>query len=168
MGYTTDFEGSFQLDKPLSEDQALYLRTFAESRRMKRDAKKTAKRADPRRLAVRLPAGPQGGFFVGEEGSFGQDSGGDVVDSNTPPKGQPGLWCQWVPTEDRHGIEWDRGEKFYEYTAWLAYIIENFLAPWGFRLDGEVTWQGESFDDMGQLVVVNNTVSARQGRVVYD
>lgn len=32
MGYTTDFEGRFQLNKPLSEDQAAYLTAFAKTR----------------------------------------------------------------------------------------------------------------------------------------
>jgi len=168
MGYTTDFEGSFQLDRPLSSDQSRYLTAFAKTRRMKRDAKKTATRADPKRMVVRLPVGPQGAYFVGEGGMYGQTYGDDVVGGNTPPKGQPGLWCQWIPTDDRHGIVWDCGEKFYEYTAWLAYIIEHFLEPWGFRLDGEVTWQGESPDDIGKLTVKNNMVYENAGRVVYE
>ncbi len=167
MGYTTDFEGRFQLNKPLSEDQAAYLTAFASTRRIKRNAKKTAKRADPLRMAVRLPAGDEGGYFVSETGFAGQESGDDVLEYSTAPAGQPGLWCQWTPTEDRHGIEWDGGEKFYEYTAWLVYIIENFLKPWGLILDGEVTWQGQGPDDLGQLCVIGNLVHERQGRVVY-
>jgi len=167
MGYTTDFEGRFQLNKPLSEDQAAYLMAFGDTRRMKRDAKETAKRQDPKRMAARLPVGDQGAYFVGDTGHAGQGDGADVVSYNEPPKGQPGLWCQWAPSECRNYIEWDGGEKFYEYTAWLAYIIENFLEPWGFILDGEVTWHGEAPNDIGKIVVTNNQVEEQQGRVVY-
>ena len=167
MGYTTDFHGYFNLNKPLSEDQAIYLKAFSRTRRMKRDAKKTAKRADPLRMAVRLPVGDEGGYFVSESGFSGQDSGAGLLDYNEPPKGQPGLWCQWVGGDSRDTIHWDGGEKFYQYTAWLEYIIEHFLVPWGLRLDGEIEWIGECPDDLGKLVVEDNVVDEKHGRVVY-
>ena len=44
MGYTTDFSGKFDLDRPLREDHAKYLEKFAETRRVRRDANKTALR----------------------------------------------------------------------------------------------------------------------------
>jgi hypothetical protein len=37
MGYTTDFSGEFKLDKPLTDEQAIYVNKFADTRRMKRD-----------------------------------------------------------------------------------------------------------------------------------
>ena len=36
MGYTTEFVGNFQLDRPLFDEQALYLLEFARTRRVKR------------------------------------------------------------------------------------------------------------------------------------
>lgn len=167
MGYTTDFDGQFDLSKPLTEAHAAYLHKFAETRRMKRNASKTKKRKDPLRESVGLGVGVEGGHFVGEDGDFGQDDGSDVVDHNKPPRGQPGLWCQWIPTIDRKGIQWDGVEKFYEYESWLAYIIEHFLEPWGYKLNGEVEWQGEEHSDMGLIVVKNNMVSSRGGQRVY-
>jgi hypothetical protein len=50
----------------------------------------------------------------------------------------PGGYCQWVPSPDRAGIEWDGNETFYDYSAWLSYLIERFFAPWGLVLTGEV------------------------------
>jgi hypothetical protein len=167
MGYTTDFEGRFDLNKPLTEEHSAFLTKFAETRRMKRDASKTRTRPDPIRKAVGLAVGPEGAYFVGEGGSFGQDSGPDVLDHNSPPTGQPGLWCQWVPTADNTGIVWDGGEKFYNYTEWLTYLIDHFLAPAGYVLNGEVEWQGEEPDDIGKLVVKDNQVSELAGRKVY-
>lgn len=72
----------------------------------------------------------------------------------------PSHYCQWTPTADGTGIEWDGGEKFYDYTEWLAYIVEHFLRPWGYTLNGSVKWQGEDMDDRGVLIVEDNCVRA--------
>lgn len=176
MGYTTDFTGQFSLDRLLTPEHKLYLKHFNTSRRMKRFAEKTNAMPDPVRLACGLPVGKDGAYFVGaklleEEGNWetcaGQKRTSDIQDYNEPPSGQPGLWCQWVPTENGDGIEWDQGEKFYDYVEWLKYLIENFLKPWGYVLNGEVTWAGEDRDDLGQITVLNNTVKVRKGVVTY-
>lgn len=72
----------------------------------------------------------------------------------------PGIWCQWVPSEDGESIEWDGNEKFYDYTAWLVYIIEKFLKPWGLILSGSVTWHGEDPGDSGVIYAKDNRVKA--------
>jgi hypothetical protein len=161
MGYTTDFSGVFKLDKPLTAEHAAYLKKFSDSRRMKRDSEKAAKLPDPEREAVGLPVSHEGAYFVGGYGYMGQDGDGSVLDHNAPPVGQPGLWCQWVPTEDGDGIEWDEGEKFCSYVEWLEYLIEHFLKPWGYVLNGEVSWRGEDFYDVGTITVEDNEVSTR-------
>jgi len=99
---------------------------------------------------------------------MGQEQDASVVDYNHPPQGQPGSWCQWVPTNDLTGIEWDGGEKFYEYVEWLTYLIENFLKPWGRVLSGEVEWEGEDRYDRGKIVVKDNVVTSKEAHVVYD
>ncbi len=158
MGYSTDFSGQFDLDHPLCEGTCNYLRKFAETRRMKRNAAEAAKLADPAREAVGLPIGKDGEYFVGSEGFMGQDQDSSIVEYNYPPSTQPGLWCQWVPNEDGTAIEWDGGEKFYEYVEWLEYIISNFLDPWGYKLNGQVEWQGEDMGDRGVIRVKDNVV----------
>ncbi len=168
MGYTTDFSGSFNLDKPLTEPHKNYLLKFSETRRMRWDSKKTELIKDPIRKAVGLPVGLQGEYFVGARGYYGQGPDRAVDDFNRPPKSQPGLWCQWVPTETGYGIEWNGTEKFYEYDKWLAYLIEHFLEPWGYMLNGEVKWFGEDPDDVGLLVVEDNMVSVKHGKIVYE
>lgn len=159
MGYTTDFDGAFQLNKPLLPEHAAYLRAFADKRRMKR-SERAATLPDPVREAVGLPIGPDGGYFVGGSGFCGQDRDASILDFNEEPQGQPGLWCKWVPSDDGATIIWSGAEKFYEYTAWLQYIIDHFLAPWGYSLSGSVTWQGESADDIGTLSVVDGKAVA--------
>jgi hypothetical protein len=168
MGYTTDFQGEFKLDKPLKPEHAAFLAKFAETRRMKRNADVTATRPDPVREAVGLPVGIEGGYFVGSEEFAGQEYGAaGILDSNNPPTGQPGLWCQWVPDTTGTAIAWDEGEKFYDFIPWIEYLIEHFLAPWGYTLNGTVEWLGEDADDRGQIVVKDNVVKTLQGQVKY-
>jgi hypothetical protein len=73
------------------------------------------------------------------------------------------LWCQWIATPDGRGIEWDGGEKFYHYIAWLQYIILHFLEPWGYRLSGEVKWTGEDPSDTGRIIVEDNKLVCPAG-----
>lgn len=110
MGYTTDFDGRFNLNKPLTVPDANELKAWAKERH-EGDAK------------------------------------------------YPGYYCQWVPTEDGIGIEWDGGEKFYEYVEWLEYIIKHFLEPKGYVLNGAVRYQGEEIGDVGRIEVKDNQVT---------
>lgn len=167
MGYSTDFTNSFGLNKPLSTAHLNYLTKFAETRRMKRNASIAAKFPDPIREAAGLPIGDKGAYYVGSTGEFGQDEDNSIINYNTEPMGQPGLWCQWIPSPDGDGIEWDGGEKFYNYVEWLEYIIKHFLAPWGYVLNGKVTWQGEESDDFGKIIVKKNVVTIKNGEKVY-
>ena len=74
----------------------------------------------------------------------------------------PGLWCQWI-INDNGELEWDGGEKFYEYEAWLVYLIDHFFKPLGYVLNGDITWQGDEHDDLGIIHVVDNKVSMEYG-----
>lgn len=167
MGYTTDFDGEFSLDKPLDPEQITYLKKLSGTRRMKRDPAIAVTLPDPVRKAVGLPIGDDAGYFVGGLDFMGQESDPSVLNYNRPPIGQPGLWLQWEPSEDGTSIVWNGSEKFYDYTDWLKYLIDNFLAPWGYTLNGEVEWQGEEPDDKGILGVKNNKVYVKKGTVTY-
>ena len=70
-----------------------------------------------------------------------------------------GYWCDWAPTEDGRAIAHNGGEKFYNYVGWLELLLEKFLIPWGYKLNGKVVWQGEDMEDRGKIVVVDNVVS---------
>jgi hypothetical protein len=169
MGYTTDFTGEFTLDKPLTPKQSAYLNKFRQTRRIQRDALKVSELPDPLRLAVGLPVGEEGGFFVGAGGDYGQDHGHpSILDYNRAPSGQPGLWCKWEVADEGLTIRWDGGEKFYNYVEWLKYIVDNFLAPWGYKLNGEVEWVGDDRSDIGLLVVTDNVVTTKAGKITYE
>jgi len=118
MGYATQFEGRFDLNRELTDDHQQALADLAEK------------------------------GFAGAKGMPSSDRGSDVV------------YCQWRPTNDRRGIEWDRGEKFYKYLEWLQYIIDHYLQPWGYKLNGSVEWSGADSDDQGIIRVTNNCIQA--------
>ena len=65
MGYHTDFDGSFALDEPLNEEQVLYLKAFAKTRRMARDVEEYLA-SDRNRLfeTVGLDIGVQGMYVA--------------------------------------------------------------------------------------------------------
>lgn len=145
MGYTTDFfNQKLRLNKQLSVDDKNFLTKLSETRRMARN--------------VDAKYGVEGEFYV--DGGLDDYNDPTVIDHNRSPRTQPGLWCQWTPTEDGWGLEWDGGEKFYNYVEWLEYII-NWLKPRGYVLNGSVDYQGEEAGDQGTIVVEDNVVSTR-------
>lgn len=153
MGYTTDFEGGFNITPNLSQKDNEFLTKFSETRRMARN--------------VGPEYGIEGEFYVDGTGWAGQDHDKNVINYNRPPGTQPGLWCQWIPTDDGCELIWDGGEKFYNYVEWLDYLIDKILAPRGYTLNGECQWFGEERDDVGVIIVKNNKVTTKVGKLTY-
>ena len=153
MGYTTDFNGEFMLDKPLTPADLEFLTKFSGTRRMGRK--------------VDAKYGVEGEFYCENTEDAGQVHEDNIIDFNRPPKTQPGLWCQWVPNDDGTAIQWDGNEKFYDYITWIEYLIKAILAPRGYSLTGEVHWQGEESDDKGKIVIKNNKVKVFKRSYVY-
>tara|TARA_B100000315_G_scaffold243129_1_gene266168 strand:+ start:3258 stop:3848 length:591 start_codon:yes stop_codon:yes gene_type:complete len=182
MGYTTDFKGSFELDKPLTEEQKHYYNNWKSLRRVKRDSDKLNDKYEGK-YGLEGDYGIEGEYFgyIPEEfsdkdGNFDWSKEGStewinnfpnpddsIIDDNHPPSTQPGLWCQWEIEDDK--LVWDGGEKFYNYKEWLDYIIKNFLNTWGVKLNGEVYWSGEECMDTGTLVVRDNHLLTYDGHV---
>ncbi len=167
MGYDTDFTGCFNVTPTLKPEHAAYLEKFAETRRMERDASKAELLDDPVRVAAGLAIGDEGGYFVGGGGFAGQDHDASVINYNTPPDGQPGLWCKWAPASGGTTIEWNEGEKFYNYIEWIKYLIERFLKPWGYSLNGTVEWTGEDSEDRGRICITDNVVRIQKAVVTW-
>lgn len=162
MGYTTVFDGSVDLVPSLNEAQIAYLKQLCDTRRMKRKPKGLS---CPYATAVGFKdLGTEGEFFVSGTGCAGQDTTPDVTNSNEPPGTQPGLWCNWTPTDDGSKIVWNKQEKFYEYERWLQYIMEKFMTPWGISCAGEILCSGEDPTDMTVLSVANNVVTVSRIR----
>ena len=74
--------------------------------------------------------------------------------------GYPCRYCQWRPSEDGSGIEWDLGEKFYCWLEWLTYIVQRYLKTWGYQLNGKVHWRGTEPEDSGVIYVMDNQIEA--------
>lgn len=185
MGYTTDFMGSLELTPNLNEKQTEYINRINGTRRMKRDINKLmeiykGEHGNPfaKGKTAKDIYGHEGEFFAHDDGQFGQNQCPSIIDYNCPPgqqgyaqgeveKGQPGLWCQWCITGDGKELEWDGGEKFYNYVAWLKYIIREFFIPWGIKANGEIEWQGEDRDDIGKIKVKDNEIFVYDGHITY-
>jgi hypothetical protein len=156
MGYTTEFDGRIEIVPPLNGEEIAYLNLFAGTRRMDRE---------------------EGPYHAEDDGDFGQSRAPGIRDYNRPPAGQPNLWCNWVPTDDGTAIEWNGGEKFYDASEWMAYIIDHFLKPGAaaplpflqknHTLNGTIDAQGEDRNDRWLLVVEDNRVSTKQAQITF-
>jgi len=144
------FSGSFTVDPPMAPEHFAYLRAFARSRRVRRDPARLG--PDPVRERAGLPAGEEGGYYVGDRDDR------SVVDSNHAPSGQPGVWCPWT-VGDEGDIQWDGREKASMFVAWLHYIVDHFLTPWGYRIDGRVKFIDD--EDAGVLFATSKGLVVR-------
>mgnify|MGYP003345164362 CR=1 FL=1 len=149
MGYTTEFDGQFNINPPLSAKDNEFLTKFSQSRHM-------ARKLDSK-------YGVEGEWYV--DGGDLMES--NIIDYNRPPSTQPGLWCQWIPSEDGSSIGWDGGEKFYKYIQWLEYLIEKYFKPRNYILNGEVYWSGEMEHDKGVIKVINNEIKIGVAKISY-
>jgi hypothetical protein len=152
--------GKIQLSRALTLPEYQYLMAFGKSRRMTYNVESQASVKDPIRERVGLPIGTDGEYIVhGQEPPYGRRGKGEG-DSNRPPADQPGLWCEWRPSVDGDGLVYESSERDYDYQAgaWLTYIAEKILAPWGITAEGRAWYR----DEEGAGVVL-----ARGGKV-YD
>ena len=163
MGYTTWFEGELTPNKPFKKEFVNYINAFSKKRHEPRDVE-IIKHSDPDWAKHCLDGnlGLYGMYYVG-----GFDE--EIIDRSAA-KGYtcPGYWCDWHINEKTGVVEWNGAEKFYEYTDWLIFLIENFFEPAGYILNGEFIWIGEDSEDRGKISVVNNKVSEFLGEIVYE
>lgn len=140
--------------------------------------------------------GKEGEYFARDDGNSGQTEDPSILDYNVAPgqmeydstsdfnarwkenerrtkegECQPGLWCQWVVREVDDGkqiLEWDGGEKFYNYVEWLKYLINHFFEKWGVKLNGEIQWSGEETGDIGKIIVTDNVVKVQVAKITFE
>ena len=195
MGYSTEFAGRLNLSRPATATEVAYINAFSQSRRMRRNTdilmqkyngkgglplifkptpaqKRAIKSLEKSGLLVNVQPVSDTRTALeiyGQQGEYYVDDIDDnsVLDLNSPSSTQPSLWCQWVLTEDGTQLKWDGGEKFYDYVEWMEYMIKNFFAPWGIKLNGTITWSGEDSDDIGSIKVVNNKVTTKVATIRY-
>ena len=153
MGYSTDFSGSIQITPPLNPQEVAFINQFADTRRMDRKL---------------------GPYFIDQDGNYGQNHKADILDYNSPPEGQPGLWCQWEAELDGSCLKWNGAEKFYNSSDWMAYLLEHFICevpaaklidpdtlgwlPGGHTASGVIYALGEEYEDAWRLIVEDGHV----------
>jgi hypothetical protein len=154
MGYTTDFNGVLKLNKQLTEEDDNFIRKLTASRRMK--------------LKVESKYGVEGEFYVADDLGNGFRDTKKVLDNNSPPSTQPGLWCHILPTDDGMGLEWDGGEKTYDMEDWIFYLINRYLAPRGYVVNGTMEAFGEDHGDIWAIKVEDNVVRVAHFKRLLD
>ncbi len=165
MGYNTDFRYSFDItfkDESKKKEIITLVNGLAGTRRMKRDMSL----ADFPLELEPSAYGIEGEFYFPPiEGNnwLGQEKDSTVLNSNYPPLTQPGLWLQWIIVDnedDSYTLEWDGSEKFYEYVAWLRYLLDYIFIPGEVVLNGEVEYRGEEWDDHGTITIKDNIITS--------
>ena len=127
MGYTTWFTGSLEFNKEVTEELKNFINTFSSIRHMKRDNNKIKEiYPDWEKNCYKGNLGDEGQYFIGGDVYRGQNRDDSILELNCPPKGVPGLWCQWI-INDKGELEWDGNEKFYNYEEWLIYLIKHII-----------------------------------------
>ena len=149
MGYTTDFSGSFVLDRQLTKKEKEYINTFSDTRRMKRDVKKLMEMYDgkygypfPELLSGKVLHnsaetiyGNEGEYFVSDDGNCGQTHDESILDYNAPP-GQIG----YDSTQD-FTVRWEENtrkinEGICQPGLWCQWVVNSYDEH------DELTWDG--------------------------
>ena len=125
MGYTTEFAGAFEFDRPVDEKLKNYVNRFSDTRRMSRNVEKI-KEIYPnwKNLCFNGELGIEGEYFTVDDNDFGQTYDDSIINFNMPPQTQPGLWCQWIISDDGKYTCKQLGEFNTPLEAFHRYIQE--------------------------------------------
>ncbi len=72
----------------------------------------------------------------------------------------PGYADLFYISEDRSTILPDEDESDHGLRLWLELLVQHFLGPLGYVLNGEVSWEADDVDDHGCIFVKDNAVEA--------
>ena len=149
MGYTTEFDGTISFNKIVTYEMQTFINRFSHNRHVKRDPK-LIPQMDPewQKHCYRGSLGPgamyyyppdkiavdkivrKSPWYKTDANNMVQNDFGQIMDisvlKDEPPDGVPGYWCQWIINNDGD-LEWDGGEKFYNYVEWLKFLITHFF-----------------------------------------
>ena len=127
MGYTTYFEGSIVVTPALSPEFI---------KRWNKATEGTPGKGFTRSCANGVEETPD--MLPGFEGA------------------KPQTWCHWQLTSIGNAtyIDWDGGEKFYDYIEWLQFLVAAIrkVEPRA-EFEGLIEWDGEGHGDTGVLRV---------------
>ncbi|HLK60655.1 MAG TPA: hypothetical protein VKU00_29095 [Chthonomonadaceae bacterium] len=74
--------------------------------------------------------------------------------------GTPPGRCKWAVAENGAAIKSAEEDKNYYFREWIVYVVEELLAPLGYVLSVEVTWEGDydNFRAGGVIYIQNNRI----------
>jgi hypothetical protein len=76
---------------------------------------------------------------------------------------------KWVPNSDGTGIErFESMDYDPDEVSDLESLIDDFLKPRGYVLNGIATWHGECHDEDGVIIVKDNVITEKELRLVDD
>lgn len=150
--YSTEFNGSFKFSEKVSLEIKELVNGISETRRVTRDVEKLEEYYGDDFY--------YGQFFIpGVDSDEEEDNDEDfIIDSNTPPGDQPGLWMDWKITDDGRYLVWNGSESFRFYLEWLDWLNNNIFVPEGLGLNGAIHYQGWDDRDNGTIFMINNQV----------
>jgi hypothetical protein len=166
---TVEMFGRFELNSPLAMPHLQYLQKFCSIRHMRRRTGMLTNLADPLRIAAGLPLGADGEFYVGAH-AVDSESDLTIVDANVQPRSQPGVLCDWTFGDDASSIVWaGQPGSLQTHLAWLQYLLDEFLVPWGHETNGAVYWRStENDSEQGVIVLRKNEISSMLLASEYD
>ena len=72
----------------------------------------------------------------------------------------PGYLELFEISEDRSTILPDEDESNHGLRLWLVLLVQHYLGPLGYVLNGEVSWDASDVEDRGRIFVKDNAVEA--------
>lgn len=170
MGYYTNFQGSFEFDRPLDDKLADYLKNFSLTRHVRRHVDEILKTLNNMRTDIQtvIPPintindlGEEGKFFAeprhANTGIWEQFHHPSVINYNAPPSDCPSLWSDIEISEDNTRLYLKDGHN-YHYIEWLEWFIKYIFEPAGYIMNGEIEFCGEDSYDRGVIRMINNIV----------
>lgn len=126
MGYRTNFDGEFTLDKPLDKDTQDLISSFNDAE------------FDESLLSIELIEKLKG-----------------LED-----------YCPWL-YDDQYNVLYCESGKCYGFEDWINLLIEHFLKPKGYIVNGIVFWDGEDTSDIGEINITDSEVTTSYGQTFY-
>lgn len=151
--------GAFVLNRPLSVNQAEYLKAFY-------DIKHRARNTNVRYLEeiehtqirtapdVNLPVGLEGEFLITKTSDY-------LLPGGRHPYSMPEMWCPWLIHSDKQRLIWDNDTRTPHYIEWVEYFIEKFFLRWGYTLNGYVDVNKEDFTKVRVTAKANHLITAK-------
>jgi hypothetical protein len=84
----------------------------------------------------------------------------------SPGPDLPGYWDLFSISEDRTTILPDEDESTHGLRLCLALLVEHYLAPLGYVLNGEVSWDADDVNDRGCIFIKDNLIEDVDDEIV--